>query len=153
MMPHQRLTLARIEKLRPKEKRYLEPDPETAARLRGRRVLAFAGIGRPEKFFATVAACGADVAMHRPFPDHHRFAASDLAASDLVASDFASDFASWAAAVAIPTPAHSRNVHRTRYRIWILPFRKFAPPGLVLIAMGPRGRGPAGAGPSVAAFP
>ena len=28
-MPHQRLTLARIEKLRPKEKRYLEPDPET----------------------------------------------------------------------------------------------------------------------------
>jgi tetraacyldisaccharide 4'-kinase len=58
----------------------LEPDPETAARLRGRRVLAFAGIGRPEKFFATVAACGADVAMHRPFPDHHRFAASDLAA-------------------------------------------------------------------------
>jgi len=58
----------------------LEPDPDVAARLRGRRVLAFAGIGRPEKFFSTMEACGASIALRRAFPDHHPFAASELAA-------------------------------------------------------------------------
>lgn len=57
----------------------LTPDPALAEALRGRRVLAFAGIGRPEKFFETLRACGAVVAMARPFPDHHPYNASDLA--------------------------------------------------------------------------
>ena len=58
----------------------LEPDPAAAARLAGRRVLAFAGIGRPDKFFETLKACGAFVEAERAFPDHHRFSADDLAA-------------------------------------------------------------------------
>jgi tetraacyldisaccharide 4'-kinase len=58
----------------------LEPDPATTALLRGRRVLAFAGIGRPEKLFATVEACGAQIIVRRAFPDHHRFTARDVAA-------------------------------------------------------------------------
>ena len=54
----------------------LEPD---GSGLTGRRVLAFAGIGRPQKFFASLTACGAQIAAARPFPDHHAYRVADLA--------------------------------------------------------------------------
>lgn len=57
----------------------LAPDPKLAESLYGRRVLAFAGIGRPEKFFETLHACGAIVEVARSFPDHHPYTAEDLA--------------------------------------------------------------------------
>ncbi|RTL86589.1 MAG: tetraacyldisaccharide 4'-kinase [Hyphomicrobiales bacterium] len=44
----------------------------------GRRVVAFAGIGRPEKFFRTLENVGAELVARRAFPDHHRFSARDL---------------------------------------------------------------------------
>lgn len=53
--------------------------PETAA-LAGRRVFAFCGIARPEKFWATLEAAGAVVRGRRAFPDHHRFGAAELRA-------------------------------------------------------------------------
>lgn len=58
----------------------LVPDPIAAASLRGRLVLAFAGIGRPQKFFDALAgaAVGATVAETRGFPDHHPFTAREL---------------------------------------------------------------------------
>lgn len=50
----------------------------------GRRFLAFAGIGDPEKFFQTVRNAGGAVEMTRTFPDHHFFSKDDLA--DLAAT-------------------------------------------------------------------
>jgi tetraacyldisaccharide 4'-kinase len=46
--------------------------------LRGRRVHAVAGIGRPQRFFEQLEAAGLVVLRH-PFPDHHDFVPSDLA--------------------------------------------------------------------------
>jgi tetraacyldisaccharide 4'-kinase len=50
--------------------------PET---WRGRRVYAFAGIGRPAKFFETLSALGADVTGAIGFADHHAYSAAELA--------------------------------------------------------------------------
>ena len=45
--------------------------------LAGMRVVAFAGIGRPDKFFTSVAGLGAVLAARLPFPDHHRYTERD----------------------------------------------------------------------------
>jgi tetraacyldisaccharide 4'-kinase len=58
----------------------LEPARDAARSLEGRKVLAFAGIGRPEKFFDTLRACGAIVEAAHSFPDHHRYRAAELTA-------------------------------------------------------------------------
>ncbi|MEI9983334.1 MAG: tetraacyldisaccharide 4'-kinase [Aliidongia sp.] len=50
-----------------------------AARWAGRRVLAFAGIGRPQKFFDTLAGLGAQLVATRSFADHHPFTAVEIA--------------------------------------------------------------------------
>ena len=48
---------------------------EGAQELKSRRLYAFAGIARPEKFFDTLQDLGAEVAGRRRFPDHHRYQA------------------------------------------------------------------------------
>jgi len=60
----------------------LEPDRAVVNAIGRRKVLAFAGIADPEKFFATLAAAGIEVANRAGFPDHHRFSAAE--ALDLV---------------------------------------------------------------------
>ncbi len=47
--------------------------------IRGRRVAAFAAIGNPDAFRATLAALGAEVVTFRAFADHHAYAADDVA--------------------------------------------------------------------------
>jgi tetraacyldisaccharide 4'-kinase len=58
----------------------LEPDADTVTSLAGKKVLAFAGIGDPEKFFATLNAAGIDAPDRRAFPDHHRYTGVEAAA-------------------------------------------------------------------------
>jgi tetraacyldisaccharide 4'-kinase len=60
----------------------LEPDRAVVNAIGRRKVLAFAGIADPKKFFATLSAVGIEVANRAGFPDHHRFSAAE--ALDLV---------------------------------------------------------------------
>ena len=58
----------------------LEPDAFAAAPLIGREVVAFAGIARPEKFYATLRRVGAQIVATRDFPDHHAFTQREIEA-------------------------------------------------------------------------
>jgi tetraacyldisaccharide 4'-kinase len=58
----------------------LEPDRATLEALGQRRVLAFAGIADPEKFYSTLGEAGVAVAERASFPDHHRYTAADARA-------------------------------------------------------------------------
>ncbi len=58
----------------------LEPDRDTLAAFRGRKVLAFAAIADPQKFFATLAEGGVVIAGRASFPDHHRYSAAEAQA-------------------------------------------------------------------------
>lgn len=57
---------------------HIVPDPDAVATLRGTRVLAFAGIGNPERFFATLRASGVDVTRSHTFADHHPFTLAEI---------------------------------------------------------------------------
>jgi tetraacyldisaccharide 4'-kinase len=58
----------------------LEPDALAAAPLIGREVVAFAGIARPEKFYATLRRVGAQIVMTRDFADHHPYKPREIEA-------------------------------------------------------------------------
>ncbi len=45
----------------------------------GARVVAFAGIGRPAKFFAALAAQGVQIVEQRPYGDHHVYTQAEIA--------------------------------------------------------------------------
>jgi tetraacyldisaccharide 4'-kinase len=49
------------------------------AAMAGARVVAFAGIGRPAKFFASLRQAGVDVAVEAGFADHHFYGTRELA--------------------------------------------------------------------------
>jgi tetraacyldisaccharide 4'-kinase len=58
----------------------LVPEAASVKALSGRRVLAFAGIGDPARFFSTLRNCGIDVAAATAFDDHHPFSEGEIAA-------------------------------------------------------------------------
>lgn len=58
---------------------HLRADQASVASLRDKRVLAFAGIGDPVRFFRTLRTFGIEVVAEREFPDHHPFSESEIA--------------------------------------------------------------------------
>jgi tetraacyldisaccharide 4'-kinase len=63
---------------RPVLSAHLRADDASVASLRGKRVLAFAGIGDPTRFFRTLRASGVAVVAERAFADHHPFSNSEI---------------------------------------------------------------------------
>jgi tetraacyldisaccharide 4'-kinase len=57
---------------------HLRADDASVASLRGKRVLAFAGIGDPTRFFRTLRANGIEVVKERAFADHHPFSENQI---------------------------------------------------------------------------
>lgn len=51
----------------------LDPDPGAVERLAGAPVLAFAGIGHPDKFFSTLVKAGIRLGLTCGFADHHGY--------------------------------------------------------------------------------
>ena len=68
--------LAREQK-KPVLRARLEPANEAIKLIGRRRVLAFAGIGDPEKFFMTLASSGIEAQAEESFPDHHPYSEPD----------------------------------------------------------------------------
>ena len=58
----------------------LEPDALAAAPLIGREVVAFAGIARSEKFYATLRRVGAQIVATHDFADHHPYTQREVEA-------------------------------------------------------------------------
>ncbi|MGA2124642.1 MAG: tetraacyldisaccharide 4'-kinase [Xanthobacteraceae bacterium] len=57
----------------------LTPDPAAVAAVGARKVLAFAGIGDPDKFFAMLAEAGIEAPIRRAFSDHHGYTPEEAA--------------------------------------------------------------------------
>ena len=55
---------------------------DSAAKFLGQKVIAFAGIANPDRFFSTLGFLGAEIVERRAFADHHVF--SEAEARDLI---------------------------------------------------------------------
>jgi tetraacyldisaccharide 4'-kinase len=56
----------------------LKADDAALSSLRGQRVLAFAGIGDPDRFFRTLRGNGVEVVRQQAFADHHPFTRDEI---------------------------------------------------------------------------
>lgn len=99
----------------PKLQAHLRPTfPEGT--LAGRPVLAFAGIGRPSKFFDTLGGMGAQIVERVAFDDHHEYAPAILARLDRRAKQLG-------ASLATTEKDAMRLPPRFRHRVIVVPVR------------------------------
>ncbi len=68
-----------VSRLRPSRVRRPDGEWVDPEELRGRRVYAFAGLGRPEGFAESLGGAEAEVVGRRWYPDHHTYSEHDLA--------------------------------------------------------------------------
>lgn len=71
--------------------KYVQPFGEPVPSACGRRIVAVAGIARPERFFAALRLAGWDVAAKLTYRDHHWFETSDLDSIQRTAADAKAD--------------------------------------------------------------
>lgn len=57
---------------------HFQPDSKVIQKLRGKKVMAFAGIGRPDKFFDMLTDMGVFVDKKAVFPDHYDYTRFDI---------------------------------------------------------------------------
>jgi tetraacyldisaccharide 4'-kinase len=90
----------------------LEPPPQ----LQQQRLVAFCGIGLPEKFFSALRSCGLQLVATESFPDHHVYADSDL--------QFLLDLAHANGACLVTTVKDGQRLpHRFREAVSLVPIR------------------------------
>ncbi|GGY02476.1 tetraacyldisaccharide 4'-kinase [Paludibacterium paludis] len=98
---------------------YLAADPSIcrgAASFAGQKVVALAGIGHPERFFATAREQGFVLARTIAFPDHHPFGPGDIPDD--------------ADAVLVTAKDAVKLRHLNHARLWVLPVRAVIEPDL-----------------------
>ena len=102
----------------------LEPDRTTLGALAQRRVLAFAGIADPQKFYLTLSEAGVAVAERASFPDHHRYTTADARAliaradaGNLLLLTTEKDYARFAGDAPLAALAARANVLRVQLKI------------------------------------
>jgi tetraacyldisaccharide 4'-kinase len=100
-----------VSRLRPSRVRVPDRGWEEPKVLEGRRVFAFAAIGRPAGFEATLRDAGADIAGTSWFPDHHSY--TDLELSEVV------ERASAASAVPVTTAKDAVKL-RDGAGVWVI---------------------------------
>jgi hypothetical protein len=73
------LTGGSVREPKPRQNVTMDPGSSNAV-LRGERLYAFCGIGKPEGFLTTLQEAGAEIVGFQSFPDHHRYSASEIEA-------------------------------------------------------------------------
>lgn len=69
---------ARVPANKPILRARLRADAAQIEKLRSKKLLAFAGIGRPQKFFDMLVQLGLNVTSTHAFPDHHYYNSSEI---------------------------------------------------------------------------
>ena len=57
---------------------FAEPVVKGGDEFDGKKVVAFAGIGKPEKFYKSLKGCGAEIVATFDFPDHHYYREAEI---------------------------------------------------------------------------